>query len=275
VFTAQQRAQFDELGFVRLHNVFTDDDAQRMRGVVWRELERRFGVLEGDRDTWKIETPSAMKASKKHHAFDPIGGAPLIDAVDALLGPGEWVMPSHWGQVMVTFPCEGPPWSVPGRLWHIDFAYTNEPIPLFALKVFVFFGDVEPQGGGTLIVSGSHRAVERFVTTVPPETRADYRTCRIQFMKHDPWFRALARTDDPDPDRNARFMGSEHDADGIGVRVVELTGRPGDVVITHPWTLHHAAANRSSYPRLMRSKAIPRLGETAGDGDASPAESPT
>ena len=49
-------------------------------------------------------------------------------------------------------------------------------------------------------------------------------------MKHDPWFRALARTDDPDPDRSARFMGSDHDADGIGVRVVELTGRPGDVV---------------------------------------------
>ena len=71
----------------------------------------------------------------------------------------------------------------------------------------------------------------------------------------------LSRTDDADPDRAARFMGSEHDADGIGVRVVELTGRPGDVVITHPWTLHHAAPNRASYPRLMRSKAIHRTGD--------------
>jgi ectoine hydroxylase-related dioxygenase (phytanoyl-CoA dioxygenase family) len=184
-------------------------------------------------------------------------------------------MPSNWGQVLVTFPCAGPPWSVPGRLWHIDFHYTNDVAPLFALKVFAFFGDVAPQGGGTLLVSGSHRVVERFVTTVPPETRTDYRACRIQFMKHDPWFRALARTEDPDPDRSARFMDSEHDADGIGVRVVELTGQPGDIVITHPWTLHHAAPNRASSPRLMRSKAIYRFGETAGEGDASPAESPT
>ena len=95
MFTSRQQVQFDELGFVRLRNVFTDDDARRMRGVVWRELERRFGVLQGDRDTWKIETPSGMKSSKKHHAFEPIGGAPFVDAVDALLGPGEWAMPSH------------------------------------------------------------------------------------------------------------------------------------------------------------------------------------
>jgi hypothetical protein len=265
VFTADQRDQFDRLGYVRLQDVFPDADARRMRGVVWRELERRYGVIEDDSDTWKVETPSGMSTSKKHHAFEPMGGPRFVDAVDALLGRGRWAMPPHWGQVMVTFPSDGGPWSLPGRLWHIDFQYTNAPAPLFALKVFAFFGEVAPQGGGTLIVSGSHRVVERFVTTVPPETRTDYRTCRIQFMKHDPWFRALARTDEHDPDRAARFMDSEHDADGIGVRVVELTGRPGDVVITHPWTLHHAAPNRASYPRLMRSKAIYRTGGSAGD----------
>ena len=107
-----------------------------------------------------------------------------------------------------------------------------------------------------LVVSGSHRVVERFVATAPADVRADYRTCRLQFMQHDPWFRALARTDDPDPDRRARFMGSDHDADGIPVRVVELTGRPGDVVLTHPWTLHHAAPNTASYPRMMRGKTL-------------------
>ena len=77
-------------------------------------------------------------------------------------GRVEWAMPPHWGQVMVTFPCDGGPWSLPGRLWHIDFQYTNAPAPLFALKVFAFFGDVAPQGGGTLIVSGSHRVGRAF-----------------------------------------------------------------------------------------------------------------
>ena len=259
MLTADQRAAFEERGFLRLRNVFTDDEAGRMRGVVWRELERRYGVVEADRSTWTIETPSAMTTSKKHPAFDPIAGPALVDAADTLLGDRSWGRPKHWGQVMITFPQEGAPWTLPGRLWHIDFPYTDEPTPLFALKVFAFFGTVEPQGGGTLVVSGSHRVVERFVASTPPEARTDYRTCRLQFVKQDPWFRALAQTDDSDPDRNARFMASDHDDDGIPVRVVELTGAPGDVVITHPWTLHHAAPNRASYPRLMRSKALYRV----------------
>jgi hypothetical protein len=259
VLTAQQRLEFEELGFVRLRDVFSDDDAARMRRVVWRELERRYGVVEDDRNTWKIQLASGMQTSKKHRAFSAIGGQPLVDAVEALLGDGSWAMPPHWGQVMVTFPDEGAPWRLPGRLWHVDYQYTNAPTPLFGLKLFAFFGDVEAQGGGTLVVSGSHRVVERFVAETPPDARADYRTCRLRFMKQDPWFRTLANADDPDPDRNARFMESDHDADGIAVRVVELTGRPGDVVLTHPWTLHHAAPNAASYPRMMRGKSLHRV----------------
>jgi Phytanoyl-CoA dioxygenase (PhyH) len=265
VLTAEQRIEFSELGFVRLHNVFTDDDAARMRRVVWHELERRYGAVEDDRSTWKVQTPSGMTTSKKHHAFEPIGGPCLQEAVDALLGEENWGMPPHWGQVMVTFPDEGTPWRLPGNLWHIDFPYTNEPTPLFGLKIFAFFGDVEPQGGGTLVISGSHRVVERFVATTPAEARTDYRTCRLRFMKLDRWFQALAQTEDPDPDRNARFMESDHDADGVPVRVVALTGRPGDVVIAHPWTLHHSAPNVASYPRMMRGKTLNRAGAAPAD----------
>jgi ectoine hydroxylase-related dioxygenase (phytanoyl-CoA dioxygenase family) len=35
------------------------------------------------------------------------------------------------------------------------------------------------------------------------------------------------------------------------VRVVELTGEPGDVVFMHPHLLHAAAPNRSDSPRFM------------------------
>ncbi|WP_171064674.1 phytanoyl-CoA dioxygenase family protein [Actinomadura soli] len=38
---------------------------------------------------------------------------------------------------------------------------------------------------------------------------------------------------------------------GVPVRVVELTGRPGDVVFLHPHLFHAPAANRSAAPRLM------------------------
>ena len=35
------------------------------------------------------------------------------------------------------------------------------------------------------------------------------------------------------------------------VRISELTGDPGDIVIGHPWLLHSAAANCGTQPRFM------------------------
>jgi hypothetical protein len=152
-------------------------------------------------------------------------GAPvLFDVINELLGSENWSAPSHWGQVMVTFPEPGAQWRLPSKQWHADWPFTSAPEPLFGLKIFAFFGAVEPRDGGTLVVAGSHRLVERFVPTAELEVRSDYRACRRRLMDHDPWLRALSRADDPDPDRNERFMSADHDADGIPVRVVELTG---------------------------------------------------
>jgi hypothetical protein len=264
MLTAAQRAQFDTTGIVRLSDVFSADDAARMRRVVWSELERRHGILEHDPATWNQAVPAGWKASKKSRAFDAIGSPTLYAAIDDLLGADNWSRPKHWGQVMVTFPAPDTPWTLPHSLWHVDWMYSNPPTPLFGLKVFAFFGPVERHGGGTLVVTGSHRVVERFAAFTPPATRDDFRTCRLQFMRHDQWFRDLARADDPDPERIRRFMDAEHDVDGVPVRVVELTGRAGDVVLAHPWMLHHAAPNAASYPRMMRGKNLHRRGTPWG-----------
>jgi hypothetical protein len=41
--------------------------------------------------------------------------------------------------------------------------------------------------------------------------------------------------------------------DGIDVRVVELTGAPGDLVVMHPWLLHNISMNVADTPRMMSS----------------------
>jgi hypothetical protein len=41
--------------------------------------------------------------------------------------------------------------------------------------------------------------------------------------------------------------------DGVEVRVVELCGEPGDVVLMNPRCLHAAAPNAGASPRLMQS----------------------
>jgi hypothetical protein len=48
----------------------------------------------------------------------------------------------------------------------------------------------------------------------------------------------------------------------VPVQVVELTGSPGDVVVTHLHVFHARSPNSGSVPRLMPGKEICRVGET-------------
>ena len=59
----------------------------------------------------------------------------------------------------------------------------------------------------------------------------------------------------PSPaDRIAAFMDAETTVEGVPLRVVELTGEPGDMVLCHPVMVHCVAPNRGARPRFMRIK---------------------
>ena len=49
-------------------------------------------------------------------------------------------------------------------------------------------------------------------------------------------------------------MDRETIVEGVPLRVVELTGEPGDMVFCHPLMVHCAAPNRGARPRFMRIK---------------------
>jgi ectoine hydroxylase-related dioxygenase (phytanoyl-CoA dioxygenase family) len=49
-------------------------------------------------------------------------------------------------------------------------------------------------------------------------------------------------------------MDGETIVEGVPLRVVELTGEPGDMVVCHPAMVHCAAPNRGTWPRFMRIK---------------------
>jgi hypothetical protein len=46
--------------------------------------------------------------------------------------------------------------------------------------------------------------------------------------------------------------------DDVEVRVAEVTGRAGDVVVCHPWALHNGTPNTADRPRLMRACRVYR-----------------
>ena len=151
--------------------------------------------------------------------------------------------PEHWGSFLVSFPDrEAGTWTVPWRVWHTDFPYAAAPDPIFGALVLSFLSEVPAGQGGTVVVAGSHRVIRRFVDAKPRMKQVKMKVARKALMQSDPWLRALSSESGGDH-RIDRFMRSEHTIADISVRVVELTGEPGDVIIGHPWLLHTGAPN--------------------------------
>jgi len=254
---------FGATGIVKIEGAFGAREARRMRDVVWNELRGRYGIERADAATWNLHPPTGLRSSKRNGAFAPICSPVVAERLDSLFGAGNWRRPKHFGNVLVTMPSAGE-WRVPHRVWHTDFVPTllnGHPSGcLPACKLWALVDDVEPGGGGTPQLAGSHLAFPRYLqrTGELDQTRA-----RNGFLRSHPWLRALSR-DDGARDRNDTFMRVGADVDGVALRVVECTGRAGDVYLTHPWLFHSIATNASQRPRLMRGVAVTRSSVAAG-----------
>jgi hypothetical protein len=255
---------FAETGVVRLRKVFSSQDAERMREVVWRDLFHCEGVRREDRATWQRQTPRRKLArAKRDPMFHAMFGETLRALADALLGE-DWVTSAAFGNLLVDFP-DAKRWHLPGRdgFWHADLGNYPRMEPLPGLRAFVVFGDVPPGGGGTLLVAGSGRMIRRFVEAhpdVPRSQKAD-----VAWHQAIPWLRELTlsqlpsgRTHEEDEERRRRFMETVTDVDGIPAQVVEACGPPGDVYVCHPWTIHCKPPIASDGPRFLRAPTLAR-----------------
>jgi hypothetical protein len=243
--------EFHATGIMKIEGAFSDDDAARMQDVLWGELNKRYQIERDDPATWDRHEPWGLRTTKKSGVFSPICGEPVAAVLDELFGAGGWERPKHYGNVLVTMPTPGE-WRVPHKIWHSDFQPTLPHDRVTVVKLWALFDDIEPGGGGTPQLAGSHRAFARYLEHT---NECDYKRAKFGFLRSDPWLRALAN-DDGDPQRNERFMSEGTRIDGIDLRVVECVGKSGDVFVTHPWVFHTIAANTSNRPRLMRSVQI-------------------
>ncbi len=245
---------FATTGIVKIEGAFGQRDAARMCDVVWNELHGRYGIERSDPSSWYRHEPTGLRSSKRSSAFAPICGAAVAAALDTLLGPGGWRRPRHFGNVLITMP-NALEWRVPDRIWHSDFDPTLPRDRVTVVKLWALLDDVEPHGGGTPQLAGSHLAFARYVERTGER---DYKRAKFGFLGSHPWLRTLTH-DGGDPDRNAVLMDDGADVDGARLRVVECTGRAGDVYVTHPWVFHSIAPNATARPRLMRSVAVPAV----------------
>ena len=248
MLSEDQRRAFHEDGYLRLPAAVPSAATERMRERLWRMLEHR-GACRDDPSTWTPAAATRLQGMRKGDVA-PHDSPTVVDALDDLIGPGAWRAQRHWGQVLVTFP-NREVWDVPHRPWHIDHGYDFPRDAIWGVNVFLFVDDVQPEGGGTLVLHGSPRIMRAFVDGLRPATRTQ-KQLRHAFDASDPYLKALSDPSDT-VDRVARFVDRDTDVHGVPTRVVPLSGRAGDVVVCHPWTVHNVAPNTCDRPRMMRA----------------------
>jgi len=130
--------------------------------------------------------PAHFQSLTRSGAFDALASPALLAALDGLLGRTGWQAPERWGRALVTFP-QGLPWQLPARGWHQDSSdRPGDP----ALVAFLCLAPVRPEGGGTLVVTGSHRLTgdaflmpPRLMHAVAPNALDTPRLMLLQFVQ--------------------------------------------------------------------------------------------
>ncbi len=242
--TPDQAQTYAAEGVVRLPGAVPLDDIEAMRSALWRRLESRHGLWRDKPATWTIPHPAQLTA--RNGDFAAIGSPQVRAVVDQLLGAGGWKEPERWGLPLVTLPGHHARWDVPHRGWHLDVAATPEP-PRVA-RLFVVLARSEPGGGGTGYIAGSHRVMRQLAQREGQTLNSGM--ARKLLIAREPWYAAL-ESRRKDEDRIARFMSEGGVVDGVPVRVGEMLGDPGDVILMDPLMLHATTPNARDTPRMM------------------------
>lgn len=252
------RDAFIARGVVRLPGAFPAEAAEAIGDTVWRSVERRTDIRRLDPSTWPTAGTAAglsFKNLQGRRVFEPVVRSDVVRrALDEILGEGAWEPPKVRAQILLTFPTPGP-WVMPNA-WHVDGGFDAPVWPPPAIRMFSFFDTVAAEGGGTLLLEGSHRLVERYMATNVTPIPGNSVTWG-RFMRHHPALADLHRQHSSAAPRRD-LVGASIDVDGIEVRPVEVIGRPGDLYLAHFYVLHSGAPNVSDRPRQMLSTTATR-----------------
>ena len=258
MLSVEQRDEFARSGILRISGAIAPRDAEKMCNVVWTALHRSYQIRRDVPDTWQARRIAGIHDLPKSETFAQIGSPVVREALNDLLGRGNWEPPARWGSLLVTFPESRDRWDVPQQSWHLDFPAKRSLRGLFCIRLFTCLAKLPEGGSGTLFVEGSHRLVEGLceIEGVEKLKSADARNALIRRYS---WVRDLCSRDGA-AGRIERFMERSEAPDDIELRVIEMTGEPGDVLLAHPMLLHAGAKNCTSVPRLVLSSIVHRSG---------------
>jgi hypothetical protein len=249
--TDQQLATFDADGVLRLPGFIPGGIIKDMARRLWADLTARYGALPADPKSWPSGLAFKFQHVVKSGAFNGLDTPDMRALLDQLVGL--WEPPKVWGQPLVTFP-HSDAWDLRRLAWHTDYPATAVERPLPAVRFFVYLASVRSRGGATLVARGSHRAMMNLSREMGGSVRSA--DARGILETRSTWLRALFSKAGDEGDRIERFMERDGDLCGAPVRVEELTGEPGDVVVMHPGMLHAGSPNALDTPRMMLVQSV-------------------
>jgi len=213
---------FAENGFVKIEGAAPREVAEAAQ----RELWARIPMAPDLPQTWT--EPVVWTADLRGDGpCGVVARSPrLAAALDAICGAAGWRPRASLGNVPIRFPV---PSVADDRGWHVDL---NTPLPDGAwavsgrphtLLLLTILSEVGRDDAPTRVRAGSHRDV----ATVLGEQPVDAYEC-------GPLVADVSRRRD----------------------VVLATGRPGDVYVMHPFTVHAADEHRGRTPRFMAQAPV-------------------
>lgn len=216
-------------GFAKIEQAVPAEIADAARDLLWAQI----GLSQNGPASWTAPVVWAADLTGAGPFGQLVGSTPLSEALDRICGTGGWLPRGSLGNIPVRFPV-GPP--AEDRGWHID---ANTPLP-----------------GGQWAVSGRPQTL--LVLTLLSEVGPADAPTRIRVGSH----RDVARVLGPEP---VDFVeaGALVDEVSRARPVAHATGRPGDLYVVHPFTVHAADVHRGRRPRFM-SQAPVMLTETLG-----------
>ncbi|MFI4973657.1 MAG: phytanoyl-CoA dioxygenase family protein [Caulobacterales bacterium] len=271
--TPEQRHQFLEDGLVRVPGAVPAEAVEAMADRIWAALARQLGALRDQPQTWTHEGQPQLKQMSHAGVFAAMFSPGVRALLDDFFGERGWRPPPKFEPrpLGVIFPTPGRPWNVPTRHWHLDRVGSDPTRPADVadrpwpgcVRLFACLGAVEPGGGGTFYVSGSHRAVNLVVSEMRATQDRIPSAMIVKRLKRDsPWIADLCSKGEEKPGRVERFMHEGAEFRGVPLRVAEMTGQPGDLILWQPNLLHtYSPANCLSTPLLVLSATIDANGD--------------
>lgn len=239
--TADHAHDFLENGFVVVKNAFPQTVADQICDNAWNELNDEFGIIAGERNTWRKHPHGYIRTNGQKLRFRLDDEAPDASLAQCDVLGGRNRLPFNGsrlmfgGGIIANFGVESQEaWKPPSPQqggWHKDGWHFRHFLdsPEQGLLTVPIYTEILPQSGGTFLARDSIAHVARLLAEFPAGFHADSVQGAGYLIPY-----LIEQCND----------------------FVELTGEPGDLALLHPYMLHRRAVNPTDRPRFIANLAI-------------------